>query len=1301
MPIKLNQTLPTNQESTYNNDVKTYSGFYFDTLGTKAAADSPWTSIAINESDGHMLAVSNTAATTGTNALVYSSNGGETWTNITLTSGTNNWKGITFGAGRFVGVTASGSTTSMRVLYSSGTNQAVPTLTTDFSFATSGIENNNWEAITYGNGYFVAVASSGTNRVMISLNGVIWISINSSIFNNVSWDSIAYSPELRRFVIVSNDGSGRIAYSNFNPSFSSSWFLSSNITSDLVTINFRLNTVIWSSKLKSFIAAGNNGKIISSLDGITWTTVAFNGTNNFQSIIWSQELELIALIASTGTGTTLAFTGHSLSSTDSNIWTARNLLNANTWTTGIWNRKYGSFVILSSNGTTNTRILVSRISGKNHFLEKRYYYDLIENSNLLTFNYYNSSIRTSIGSFFNTFPILSELNNFIFSCDESLPTGITLNSFTGEINGTPTVAQSNKTYKILATSGSQVIFSNVSIYISNTMESISNLEYSNDNIIIDLIDEINLYPIINQGTDYTFSYSIIGVSNSNSFPYGINFNTLNGFISGIPTTVQPNVAYRITVQNSLNSVQKIINLTVRVLNTVIQGGDLRGDISTEGEWLGYVSYFYNNPNIIGGKIEKNYFYDNNAKMVFNNILTLATRRIFYKENEILYYKKELIFTVVGNYTLNILQSLTLNSYTFSFSNATKQLDVNGNTQFIWLVDDLINYFPIKDNIFYITGINSLNISAPSALNYTPSTITPFVGSSISSTPVLTNGYSIDYSISPQLPLNYLSINEINGNISGTTLPYSNDITYTITARNTSGSTSTTFRIRNIYSNSSINTGYNNINNIKKEGFINSSIGSIINNSFGSYVIESIYYEWSTSGPSFSFIISGGYFFPEIILKSIKIGLQSDSTKFIVNNSTYNSGTGRGYNYSNYSNYEINNKKYTKWTWNFPGPFQSGIQSISDYGWILKYIPDNLQEPYNNYANNWITRNNPTTSFWGNIGNLVYSRELNIFVAFSGTQTTSINSSNPNFKIINSIDGVNWNYAQSLEFIDEFNPNDPQNTSYGFNCATWSPELGIFIAIGRISGWTVENQNYDKPFFIYSSDGINWKKANVASNIQLNYFDSIAWSPELGIFIIIGVGNNTIISYDGKNWLAGTKPVSTGTSNFWSSIIWSSELNMFVIAARRFDNLIMYSYNGIDWNFSDSLYVSSSAWRSITWSPELNLFVAISVADNKIIKSSNGINWTISNVTFNGSKIIWVSQLNCFIVLDNNNAKVIISEDAISWTAYDVSTTLFSIDFNPELGLLVAAGGNTTISNQISNYYYIGEYASKKINIFIE
>jgi hypothetical protein len=931
MPIKLNQTLPDTDQSSYNNDIKIYAGFYFDTLSIKTTppTDSPWTSITVNESNGYMLAVSNTGATTGSNALVYSTNGGETWANISLTTatGTNNWRGVTFGAGIFVAVTASGATTSMRTLYTSGTT---PTTESDFTFAT-GMDNNNWESVTYGNGYFVAVSSSGSRRIMSSTNGISWTMISQTNINSISWDSITYSPELKRFVIVSNDGSGSIAYADFNPT---SWTLSSKInTYDLSTINFVLNTVIWSSKLKSFIAAGNNGKILSSPDGIRWGTVAFSGTNNFSSIIWSQELELIILIATTGSGANLAFTGHSLSPSDPNIWTNRNLINANNWTTGVWNRKYGGFAILSSTGT-NTRILVSKIAGLNHFLDKRFYYDLIDVSNLNNFSYYNNLIRTSVGKSISIFPTLNELYGFTFFIEDTLPSGLSLNSFTGEISGTATTVQSLTNHKISARSGTQVLTADLYIYISQTIEQLLNLTYSNDNIYTDLVDQINLYPIITQGTDYTFSFQLIGVNNFNSFPRGMDFNYLNGIISGIPQTVQPTIGYLITATNSLGSISKKINLTVYILKTTIQGGDSRGTLEKEGEWQGYVSYFYSIPNVIGGKIEKNYFYDVNGRISFNSILTLATRRSFYQIDGVFYYKKELIFTVTGNYGIDNWESLTLNSDTFTYASSSKQIDSNGNTQFIWTVNDTINYFPIKDNTFFITGKDTISLIAPSGLNYTSASTTTLVENSISFTPSLSFGDSINFSISPALPTNYLSFNSTSGTISGITTPFSSDVTYTVRASNRSGFTTTNFRIRNIYSNTNINTGYNNINGIINEGYISGSIGSIVNNSFGSSTIESAYYQWTTAGQIFYFIISGSYYFPETNLKSIDVNNQTDSTKFIVRSSNYNSGTGRGYNYTSYDNYIISNKLYSRWIWTFPGQLQSDSNANIDYGWAL-------------------------------------------------------------------------------------------------------------------------------------------------------------------------------------------------------------------------------------------------------------------------------------------------------------------------------------------------------------------------------
>ena len=936
MPLKINQSIESKEELTYNNDLKTYSGFYFDTLTSRTATDMPWSSIATNDNNGHMLGVSaNGSTNTGTNVLVFSNNGGETWTNITITAGLSNWKSVCFGAQKYVAVSSSGTSLAMRVMYSSGNNSFSPTSTNDFSFVTTGIENNNWESIAYGNSYFVAVASSGTNRVMVSKDGINWSSVVSSIFSGVSWDFISYSQELRRFVIVSNDGSGKIAYSNSNPSFSTSWNLSITIINSVV-----FNSVTWSSKLKKFIAVGNSGNIYNSSDGITWEKVFFLGSNNLRSVIWSQELELIVII----TDSNITFTGYTLptSSLTSNSWTSRIISNSSP-TCLVWNRKYGSFTVLSNSGTS--RVLVSKISGLNHFLDKKYYYDLLDNSNLVTFNYYNSFIRVSVGNRISIYPELNELRGFIFSAETSLPNGLTLDIGTGEISGIPTTPQNNKIYKILATFEKQIIYSYINIYISNTSESPISFTYPN-NIINDLISDNYIYPEITYGTDYYFSYQLLGITNGNSFPTGIIFNPLNGLIKGISKITQQSIPYRITATNTNTSIStsKDINLEIRVINTVIESDNLRGNISTIGEWQGYVSYFYSVPDIIGGKIEKNYFYDQNAtSMVFNNILTVATRRISFIKNDTLTYKKELVFTIIGNYNINNLNILTLNSYSFNFANAIKNFNnINKFTEFVWTVDDNINYFPMKDNIFYITNKNSLIETIPSNLIYSSSGVTSNVNSNINFTPTLSTGYSNDFSITPQLPINYLSFNSTNGNISGITPPISSDITHIITAKNSSGSTSTSFRIRNIYSNTNMTTGYNNSNSVNKNGFFE-TFGSIISSSFGLLKIESIFYQWINQGPTFIFSISGNYYFPETNLKSIRLGGQNDSTKLIVKFSNYNSITDRGYEYlkDSYSNYVINNKLYSQWKWVFPGSLQTQNDAILDYGWILNSSSQNI------------------------------------------------------------------------------------------------------------------------------------------------------------------------------------------------------------------------------------------------------------------------------------------------------------------------------------------------------------------------
>lgn len=66
-------------------------------------------------------------------------------------------------------------------------------------------EANAWTAVTYGNGLFVAVSRTGTNRVMTSPDGINWTARVAAEQN--SWWSVTYANGL--FVAVSMDGTNR------------------------------------------------------------------------------------------------------------------------------------------------------------------------------------------------------------------------------------------------------------------------------------------------------------------------------------------------------------------------------------------------------------------------------------------------------------------------------------------------------------------------------------------------------------------------------------------------------------------------------------------------------------------------------------------------------------------------------------------------------------------------------------------------------------------------------------------------------------------------------------------------------------------------------------------------------------------------------------------------------------------------------------------------------------------------------------------------------------------------------------
>ena len=166
----------------YSNDVDRVmtSGSGASWVTRNATYNHMWRSVCFG--NGYFVAVADDHYNGGTNAnkrVMYSTTG-YTWTAGPLVQG-NSWKSVCHGNGKFVAVANSGTN---RVMYSSdGINWSNSGL--------SGVAANYWYGVTYGNGYFVAVSGNGTNRVMYSTDGINWTAASSPI-NDEPWWGIAY-----------------------------------------------------------------------------------------------------------------------------------------------------------------------------------------------------------------------------------------------------------------------------------------------------------------------------------------------------------------------------------------------------------------------------------------------------------------------------------------------------------------------------------------------------------------------------------------------------------------------------------------------------------------------------------------------------------------------------------------------------------------------------------------------------------------------------------------------------------------------------------------------------------------------------------------------------------------------------------------------------------------------------------------------------------------------------------------------------------------------------------------------------
>jgi hypothetical protein len=246
--------------------------------------------------------------------------GGINWTSRT-SAADNQWTSVTYGNGLFVAVSSTG--TGNRVM----TSPDGITWTSRTSAA-----DNAWQSVTYGNGLFVAVSKDGTNRVMTSPDGITWTS-RTSAANNY-WRSVTYGNGL--FVAVADNGTNRVMTSPDGITWTSRSAAAANLWFAVTYGNGLFVAVAWSNVTVN--------TVMTSPDGINWTSRASAADNSWQSVTYGNGL--FVATAQTGTGNRV------MTSPDGYTWTSRTSAADHNW----YGVTYGNglFVAVANNGSVMT-----------------------------------------------------------------------------------------------------------------------------------------------------------------------------------------------------------------------------------------------------------------------------------------------------------------------------------------------------------------------------------------------------------------------------------------------------------------------------------------------------------------------------------------------------------------------------------------------------------------------------------------------------------------------------------------------------------------------------------------------------------------------------------------------------------------------------------------------------------------------------------------------------------------------------------------------------------------------------------
>jgi hypothetical protein len=173
------------------------------------------------------------------------------------------------------------------------------------------------------------------------------------------------------------------------------------------------------------------------------------------------------------------------------------------------------------------------------------------------------------------------------SISPSLPAGLSFNTSTGCITGTPTETSATTNYTVTATNGAGSDTDTFDIEIEAALVPLApTIEYAETTFAFNTTDAVNICPSVLTG-DPT-----IVVSVSPSLPSGLTLNSSTGCITGTPTSTSANTSFTFTATNSVGSDTHIATIGVVNLGVItITGGLANGHFTDLASAKAYVDGF--------------------------------------------------------------------------------------------------------------------------------------------------------------------------------------------------------------------------------------------------------------------------------------------------------------------------------------------------------------------------------------------------------------------------------------------------------------------------------------------------------------------------------------------------------------------------------------------------------------------------------------------------------------------------------------------------------------------------------------